>query len=373
MSATSTAALSAYNEDLLNLVQSLARSCDSTLKERLAVALDGGPSAVIRGALTTSDCRQRGIFFTGRRLRETAAGYLRLGDNSRPMIVDPACGAGDLLLAVASRLPPQSTLPRTLALWNRSLVGWDVEEPFVKMTIARLALLSMNQHPGSDHTNALRDRLFANIVSVPDALEEEWPRGITHVLMNPPFARVTAPADCQWATGKISQASLFLEKCLREAAPGTQVVAILPDVLRTGAHYERWRGRIESEGRVDHVTVYGLFDSKADVDVFILDVTKDTAISTSASWWRPAPKNMQSLGDFFNVHVGTVVPHRDPNRGEWTRFAVARDLQKWRVERSIRLRRRRYAGRTFRPPFIVVRRTSSPSENPRGIASIIVG
>ena len=63
---------------------------------------------------------------------------------------------------------------------------------------------------------------------------------------------------------------MFIITALERAKPGTELVAILPDVLRSGSFTEKWRKRVEQLATVKLVKPHGVFDESADVDVFLL-------------------------------------------------------------------------------------------------------
>jgi hypothetical protein len=198
--------------------------------------------------------------------------------------------------------------------------------------------------------------------------------GATQIVLNPPYGKVRAPEGCSWATGKVSQAAIFAERCVSAAAPGTRLVAILPDVRRSGSFYARWRKRIEERTTIDSVQIVGAFEG-ADVDVFILRlIVGDVPIrSAAAKWYSPDGNGGGSVGDQFDVHVGAVVLHRHREIGPSRPFVMARDMPAWSTVDMVHGKRRRFNGRTFQPPFIVVRRTSAPREKRRAVGTLVLG
>jgi hypothetical protein len=71
--------------------------------------------------------------------------------------------------------------------------------------------------------------------------------------------------------------------------------------------------------------------------------------------------------------VGAVVPHRlKKNEGSFCPFLHAKGLPFWGVSKPGN-ERVAFAGTTFRPPFVAVRRTSSPSDRHRALSTIIRG
>src|SRR6266702_3142056 len=64
---------------------------------------------------------------------------------SATQVVDPACGAGDLLVACARYFPLKADLTETLREWGGRLAGFDVNSAFVEATRYRLALLAIER------------------------------------------------------------------------------------------------------------------------------------------------------------------------------------------------------------------------------------
>ncbi len=192
--------------------------------------------------------------------------------------------------------------------------------------------------------------------------------------MNPPYTMMEAPADAKWASGSVNSAAVFMETCLRRGKSGTRVVAILPDVLRSGARYREWRDIIQARSQVNSVRVHGRFDRWADVDVFILDllIRKTTRRKSRTSWRMPRQDDSPHIGDYFDVSVGPVVDYRDPHKGPWFSFVSSRGLPAWQVVRHLSSNRR-FRGRVISPPVVVVRRTSRPGDKHRTVGTVIAG
>jgi len=199
-------------------------------------------------------------------------------------------------------------------------------------------------------------------------------KAASHIVINPPFTQVPAPVGCAWGSGKVNSAALFMDVCLARSEAGTSIAAILPEVLRSGSRYEKWRSLFQQRVDLNKVEIVGQFDRHADVDVFIaVGVIRKTNRATgTASWIPPEKANERTVGDRFDVSVGAVVSYRDPHRGPWHPFIHARGIPPWEVVSSV-LQHRRFVGRTFEPPFVVVRRTSRPGDKHRAVGTIIGG
>jgi hypothetical protein len=169
-------------------------------------------------------------------------------------------------------------------------------------------------------------------------------------------------------------AALFLEACVVNARSNSQVIAILPDVLRSGSRYKKWREHISERAHINDIKIFGQFDRLTDIDVFILHLTvKPSAYSGESGnrKWEVAQKTMpRTVGDFFDVNVGPVVPYRDPMKGSWQPYIYPRIISPWDCVNHVQ-QHRRYNGRVFSPPFVVVRRTSRPGDKNRAAGSLI--
>ena len=130
---------------------------------------------------------------------------------------------------------------------------------------------------------------------------------------------------------------------------------------------------MESLSEGIEITTYGQFDKWTDVDVFTVKLLRsEPKKSAKVKWWKTV-KGVRDgkVGDYFKVHVGAVVPHRDPELGPNVAYVHAKTLPAWgRLKRITE--RRRFDGTLFLPPFVAVRRTSRPGDK-RAVATIISG
>ena len=109
--------------------------------------------------------------------------------------------------------------------------------------------------------------------------------------------------------------------------------------------------------------------------MFLLHFRKTTlhgkAISKRWDGADDTSEKVSRLSDTFKVSVGTVVPHRTPEIGQPHYFL---DVASAPAHATIGdLRQRRYMGTLHRGPFVVLRRTSSPSDQRRIVASLYPG
>ncbi|MEU5678218.1 N-6 DNA methylase [Streptomyces rochei] len=323
--------------------------------------LDGHSAAELRRLVPLSYRRQVGAFFTPSNLRARVAEALKA--TSAESYLDPTCGAGDLLLAATEAMPIRATVSETLADWGGKLHGWDLHEEFIQAARRRIALCALKRHYETsgrfdDSTDLLR---HLNGIKQADA-RTQGTTLVDAVVLNPPFTRAPAPSDCSWAQGKTSNAAIFFLDALQHVKKGGHIVAILPDSLRSGTNFSKWRATVEGRTDVTRIERLGVFDDHTDIDVFLL-VARVRATGPSqhpVAWWSKPPEG-RTVGDLFEVRVGTVVDNRDPHEGESRPFLIARDLPA-SGRSEVPSRQRLFSGRLFEPPFVAIRRTSRPTE-----------
>ena len=328
-------------------------------------------AAALRDLIPVEKLRSIGSFFTSSRMAETLWGDVIEELSSSSVVVDPACGAGDLLIPAVQRLAALGT-SRSI---HEQVRGIDLEPGFIAATKARLLLASRL-------TNPCRDEAEFSNVSTGDFFNAgaELLRDATHVVLNPPFILMDAPEDCGWGSKGVNAAALFLDQCAALSRAGCIIMAILPEVLRSGTRYARWRSHIQAQAASLSVTSLGQFDVSTDIDVFRLVMTvgrpslNHSSTISRQNIWQPEISGMVSLGetlnDHFEVKVGPVVPHRHPDEGDDLPFLTARGLPSWSVIDAIDTRRK-FKGRTHKGPFVVIRRTSRPGEPQRARATVI--
>jgi len=341
--------------------------------ERARAALDGQASLKLRQVIPLKTRRRVGAFFTGSDLAaRLIARCTKLDGHS--IIHDPSLGMGDLLLAAARKLPRGRTLNQTLKRWGRQLTGTDIHPEFVEGAKTRLVILAQRLHGLKSLGVPSIAGLFPGIRVADGLTQHQAFARATHLTLNPPFGLTDAPAECEWAGGLITAAAAFVITALERAKPGIELVAILPDVLRSGSFTEQWRKRVEKLAVVKLVEPYGIFDKSVDVDVFILRATRRAKNSVAKSvLWTSAPvQTGTTIADYFEVHVGRVVPHRDPKKGKWHPYIHARSVPTWKIMREFKTSRR-HQGKVYAPPFVAIRRTSRPGHPYRAAATIIAG
>ena len=335
------------------------------------VSLNNGAALELRRAADLRTQKTQGAFFTSASLADRAVAALDTSVRDSHRYFDPTCGAGDLLLAIARRMNLAATVPDTLSLWANRLIGCDISSMFVRATRARLALLAM-QRVGcreSFTSQELAELLPSiNVADIRDCanLYAQSDR----IIMNPPYTLANVSEEYVWSTGLTNTAACFAADAIAHCKGGARIVAILPDVLRSGTRYERWRHMVGELTLVDHVESCGLFDKNADVDVFLLGVT--VGLNDGSVQWRKDFEVRDRVSDRFDINVGSVVPYRDREEGHEAPYVDVRALSPWSTKLRI-AETRRFEGRLFRLPFVAVRRTSSPRDRKRAVATVVLG
>ena len=167
-----------------------------------------------------------------------------------------------------------------------------------------------------------------------------------------------------------------MDSLLANCKKGTNVAAILPDVLRSGSRYEKWRAHISRRAAIGRASIWGIFDPWADVDVFLLEgsVGRENLEQSVANWLGlKESKVKETLSSITEISVGALVPHRHRNRGPWRPYLHAQGLARWGRVNVASLPKRRFNGTAFLPPFVAVRRTSRPGDSGRAVGTVIVG
>lgn len=364
-----------YVEELRALVANAARGerppgVDGSLR----AAVDGQAAERLRRLVPLDALRRDGIFLTSSDLAQRAVQPLLPTLDGGSVILDPTCGACDLLLACLRALPEKPSLGKTLRAWERQLLGRDLHPELLEAARQRLLLAAVQRFPGRGLSKRTLERPLFPGIQRGCGLSRKIYDHATHLVMNPPFTSRPASEHCDWASGQVNSAAVFLEHALRRTKAGTRIAAILPDVLRSGSRYRKWRQLVTRLAHVEHLEIGEQFNRWTDIHVFVLNlrVRKQAIVSRepSDSWSRS--DGAMLLGDYFEVRVGPVVDYRDPHDGSEHPFIRSRDLPAW--GNLARFSCTRYfSGTLITPPFIAVRRTSRPGDRHRAIGTLVTG
>lgn len=332
--------------------------------------LNGVPYSIFRREVSINTRREIGAFFSSDVMARELSTQLAGTIEDKDLVLDPTCGIGDLLLARAAALPLGRTMAATLSAWGDRLAGFDTREDLVRLCKARLCMLARARGGFSDEIDPLQ--VFPHVV-MRDMFAPESQVLLTRadaILFNPPFGKTTWPEKLDWASGEINAAAIFLDRLTTAIRPTVPIAAVLPEVLRCGSRYERFRSLLSERGYFGTFSVRGRFDPWTDVDVFTTLLTRSV---THETVWRAASSDSGSLiEDLYDVRVGPVVPHRDPERGISRPYICAKTTPAWETAFTPGTRRL-YSGRAFIPPFVAIRRTSRPGDKFRAVATVVTG
>lgn len=331
--------------------------------------LNGGANAYIQNNYDSRFLKEWGIFFTDKnRGLSLAKKLLSASKQLTTPVMDPTCGAGDLLLSCARFFPLEPTIFDTLALWSNLVHGYDIHADFINIAKKRLTLLAAfrtNQSAVGININSFFPELKVQDFLQPNIrLEEKY-----HIIANPPFHPQQAPSNYRFSSGRTNSAAIILDKCIEILPSHCKIATILPDVIRSGSRYKKLLEDVQSKLNYPKVSIEGKFSKEVDVDVFILTgKRRDTAKTVKFS----SIQEITTIQDSFKVSVGAVVPHRHKDEGEYYPYITAKDIKlgsrTCTVSNSLR-----FTGTVFKAPFIALKRTSSPSDKNRICASIVKG
>ena len=319
--------------------------------------LNGAPYKAFRQAIELADRRDAGAFFSGPAIATRLAALIGSEVPEHSFVVDPTCGMGDLLLAYADRLPVAGSLSDTIAAWGERLGGLDLRNDLVRLTKVRLVMLARARGGFGGLVDDIDD-IFP-MIQVGSALSQSPILAKADgFLFNPPFGQTTPTAERAWSAGQTNAAALFLDALLDGTRVPRPIAAVLPEVLRGGSRYKRFRKHLADRGLAGRFQSLGRFDAWADVDVFVTLLKRSDTDGLWADHVRPAEV---TVGSKFAIRVGPVVPHRHELAGPNRAYLCAKTTSAWDTgfkPAGSRL----FLGTVFKPPFVVVRRTSSPSD-----------
>jgi hypothetical protein len=341
-----------------------------------AAHLDGLAYHRLRQTVPIEARRASSTFFTSSALRARLFAPYRDLLARGATVLDPACGIGDLLIAALNLLPDSWSRIRIRRHVGTHFFGRELIPVLAEVARHRLQLAVEMISP----SRGKGEILPLPLVQAGDGLDDEVPYASARlVLLNPPFARTPLPEATYWAEGLVSEAAPFTLHTLEQCRGGTNVAVVLPDVLRSGSRYKKWRDAIEKLAIVDKIEIVGLFDSWTDVDVFVAHFRvrprrhSSTATGVQLVWRgvdRPSAL-VTCLGDVASVSIGDVVPHRHEETGpEVPYLTVLSTPIGATVETAPK---RKFPGRVHEAPFVVIRRTSAPTRGgaPRIASSLV--
>lgn len=355
-----------YNQYLKKMIQNVSNKQNIPNMPE-AVDLDV-IDAILRNYQSKEEIYTNGSFFTGQKLATLTVNSLKKPITFSSVVLDPTCGTGNLLIECSRKLEIEKSLYETLKKWGKVLWGFDNHKTFIESCKLRLIIEALMRGSQKDCSINEAFRLLKNI-KFKDAMTIKYNeiKSVTHLVMNPPFNLWLSPKKGIWKKGKINAAALIFEYYVKLINFDCHITAILPDVLRSGTRYENFRTHIDEQ--ISGICeIWGRFNKQTDVDVFVLSGFKVENKGTVV--WHQDISAPTKLADKFDICIGPVVHYRDPEIGCEYPFLHAKNVKNWNEIINIE-ERRRFQGRVIEPPFVVIKRTSSPSDSFRASAAII--
>lgn len=357
-----------FNQKMCDLI-TLKMSAQLPEEEDYSSYLDHDFSdLLVRRSFDKKIMREFGCFFTGANLAKHLLKDLEKNRIPHYIFLDATCGLGNLLVEACKFLPIKEGIKETLELWGQKLVGYDIFEEFIKGAKLRIIFEALRRGAKSDCSLemclSLLSRIKCGSVMTLDAFEI---KDITHAILNPPFSSWSSPLNYYWKKGKINSAGIIMDHLIRLFHKGTTIYAILPDVLRSGSRYRDFRNFIEKniDGKIE---IWGKFSAKTDIDVFLLKGKKSEVASSIC--WKTNDSAHSTLEEHFDISIGPLVAYREPEVGKNVLYLHQKNAPTGNVINNI-FERRKFQGRLTQPPFVVIKRTSSPRDKLRASATII--
>jgi hypothetical protein len=350
-----------FVKELNALIAEFSGKHDLQWKEKAISSLNGLAGDELRSLVSLEDRRSCGAFFTDTTLGLKVLNSYKLSFGEKVRFYDPACGAGNLLISIKSHF--EKILSKNKV--NLEVFGTDIHSEFIEASKLRLSIFDiLNQNPITNYSEQF---------IVTDGLQpNKFYESATHIFTNPPFNQLKAPRNIKWASGKVSAAALFIDTIIKNTNAGTEIIAILPDVLRSGSRYEKWRAYVSKYCKIENIKLLGQFDSFTDIDVFsVLLKKRNTIFEKSNNYWNTSKVNPSKLSDFFKISVGTVVDNRDPHEGIIRPYIISKGLEGWKELTHTDLKRK-HKGKTIESPFVVIKRTSRHGDNHRAVATLVI-
>jgi predicted RNA methylase len=233
--------------------------------------------------------RRRGAFMTPPQLAQLAAreSVDRWSGRGVPVVLDPACGTGNLLVAAAERLLARGGSPAAIA---SRLKGVEIEPEAARIARTRLEALLGG---GAGVRRALaRGIRVGDAVRVPAA----WMR-CDVVVANPPFLGqlrrgtvVDRAAAARWRArlgdavrGYADPAAAFLLLSVQALRRGGRAAVILPRPMLAAASAQEIRDEVDRSVRLERIWMDDRFSFDAGARVCILSLSAPSGAARASS------------------------------------------------------------------------------------------
>ncbi len=115
-----------YVSEIESITRTVASGVALSKEDSIRPILDGQPREILKSTISTEKRRKAGAFFTPKTLAEALVTPVKDKIRAGARLLDPACGAGDLLLACTKFLPVGSSFEETIRIWGTLLQGRDI-------------------------------------------------------------------------------------------------------------------------------------------------------------------------------------------------------------------------------------------------------
>lgn len=195
------------------------------------------------------------------------------------LVLDPACGAGALLLPpLRSWLSTCSAIEPDLVLAGATtaIAGRDLDAAAVWLGNAALASVLL---PWWARVPEVRRRPLPTLLEVGDGLADQDPPAAA-VVMNPPYGRVRLDQEerARWSHtvyGHANRYSLFLASAASQIRRGGVLSALVPAGWLGGSYFQRLRAHLAAEAPLHRVAYV-----RERADVFSTGVLQETLLAT---------------------------------------------------------------------------------------------
>ena len=277
-------------------------------------------------SLPTQERKVRGHFSTPPQLVERildACGYTADKDLSRIRMLDPACGSGNFLVGVASRLlasTRRASHKKQITAVQRNIWGFDPDPVACFLAEMQLRTVLVEGSQECSMQACKHGQTFPLHIHQADCLAFPWKQdaNIDLFLANPPYLAMKNNdlSGYQYARqrGQADSYLLFLNLALQVVRPGGWIGLVLPDsvLARTNATLERQR-------LLEETTVHslwhlsGVFPAYVGAVVIIAQKRPPPSVH-QITWVRgawPHQHERMSKNDVFVQESNTFSSHKD--------------------------------------------------------------
>jgi adenine-specific DNA-methyltransferase len=173
-------------------------------------------------------------------------------------LLDPGCGVGPLLAAFTDEAI------RRASISSLNVVGYDIEdtiEPYLQETfsICNNALKDCEVKFNSEFIK--KDFVLTAVELTDDGLFSQNKEYYSHVIMNPPYKKISTSSEHRLAMSRIGIETVnlysgFVALAIKMLKPGGEIVAIIPRSFCNGPYYQPFRQFLLRETAIKHIHIF---------------------------------------------------------------------------------------------------------------------